>query len=48
MKVEKELETLQHSLIDLANSDKDYNDVVDNIYKRREENGLPSVKRTPD
>lgn len=37
MKVEKELETLQHSLIDLANSDKDYNDVVDNIYKRREE-----------
>ena len=37
MKVEKELETLQHSLIGLANSNKDYNDVVDNIYKRREE-----------
>lgn len=37
MKVEKELEALQHSLIGLANSNKDYNDVVDNIYKQREE-----------
>ena len=37
VKVEKELEALQHSLIGLANSNKDYNDVVDNIYKRREE-----------
>ena len=37
MKVEKELETLQHSLIGLANSNKDYNDVVDDIYERREE-----------
>src|SRR5699024_7647031 len=37
MKVEKELEMLQLSLIGLANSNKDYNDVVDNIYKRREE-----------
>ncbi len=37
VKVEKELEVLQHSLIGLANSNKDYNDVVDNIYKRREE-----------
>lgn len=37
IKVEKELEALQHSLIGLANSNKDYNDVVDNIYKHREE-----------
>src|SRR5699024_3788353 len=37
IKVEKELEALQHSLIGLANSNKNYNDVVDNIYKRREE-----------
>ena len=33
VKVEKELEALQHSLIGLANSYKDYNDVIDNIYK---------------
>ena len=37
MKVEKELEALQHSLIGLANSNKDYNDVVEDIYTRREE-----------
>src|SRR5690625_3258458 len=37
MKVEKELEALQQTLIGLANSNKDYNDVVDNIYKRRKE-----------
>lgn len=37
MKVEEELEALKHSLIGLANSNKDYNDVVYNVYKQREE-----------
>lgn len=34
--VEKKLEELQHSLITLANSKEDYNEVVDDIYRLRE------------
>lgn len=36
VKVEKELETIQHSLTRLSQLNKDYNDVAGDISKRRE------------